>query len=53
MIKFDERNNIIYSSNLRKILFDLIEENNYDDEVKELEIPRKPFIYKRISHLKK
>ncbi len=48
MIKFDERNHVVYSNYLRKVVLDLIEETNYSDEtVGELELPEKTYVYRK------
>lgn len=49
MLKFDGKK-IIYSTNLRKVIFDLMEETNYSGEYQiDIEIPvtKKNFSYRR------
>lgn len=48
MIRLNENNQVIYSYSIRKIIIDLLNENNFSGNAdKEFEIPRKPRNYKR------
>lgn len=41
MVKIDEGKKIVYSNSIRKIIIDLINENNYSEETEEeLNIPK-------------
>lgn len=50
MVKIDMEQ-IISSKSIRKIIVDLINENNYSDKEEEIEFPKKIFIFHKKRYL--